>query len=378
MKIKNSLFRPILEFRAKRHGHLVENKNINSNTVLIVAILFLGDLFMLAPFIAALKKFKPDVEVILVCRDDLKELASLLKVKHIVPSTNPTRSAIKRIRELSDGGLVAAYCIFSGRWLPAMIDIEVKKVVSFRDPSGRWDHLITEKLDLPKDAMPAIKIPLLMLDNNHPDEDLIMLDSWKPVGEKAIIHVGARSILRRMPIWLITYIVNILNNKAINIIITAGPNEFNDLNKLRKLIPANVFNRIDFELGSKKMHELVPTIISSNIVIGIDTGFLHLTKALGTPTLVLLGPSQEEIYGGDDCYSRSIHLGIPNLTCRDKKTFHGLKEDWINKCNRDDCHVEGMPCIGNLDVELIRDSIDKLLDLSLKTKSSISIKHSSH
>ena len=82
--------------------------------------------------------------------------------------------------------------------------------------------------------------------------------------------------------------------------------------------------------------------------------------------------------GGDDCYSRSIHLGIPNLTCRDKKTFHGLKEDWINKCNRDDCHVEGMPCIGNLDVELIGDSIDKLLDLSLKTKSSISIKHSSH
>ena len=378
MKIKDSLFRSILELRAKRHSYVVENKNINSNTVLIVATLFLGDLFMLAPFIAALKKFKPDVEVILVCRDDLKELASLLKVKHIVPSTNPTRSAIKRIRELSDGGLVAAYCIFSGRWLPAMIDIEVKKVVSFRDPSGRWDHLITEKLDLPKDAMPAIKIPLLMLDNNHPDEDLIMLDSWKPVGEKAIIHVGARSILRRMPIWLITYIVNILNNKAINIIISYGPNEFNDLNKLRKLIPANVFNRIDFDLGSKKVHELVPTIISSNIVIGIDTGFLHLAKALGTPTLVLLGPSQKEIYGGDDCYSRSIHLGIPNLTCRDKKTFHGLKEDWINNCNKDDCHVEGMPCIGNLDVELIGDSIDKLLDLSLKTKSSISIKHSSH
>ena len=378
MKIKDSLFRNILELRAKRHSYVVENENINSNTVLIVAILFLGDLFMIAPFILALKKSKPGVEIILVCRDELKELASLLKVKHIVPSTNPTRSAIKRICELSDGGLVAAYCIFSGRWLPAMIDIPVKKVVSFRDPSGRWDHLITEKLEFPKDAMPAIKIPLLMLGNNHPDEDLIMLDSWKPVGEKAIIHVGARSILRRMPIWLTAYIVNILNNNAINIIISYGPNEFNDLNKLRKLIPANVFNRIDFDLGSKKVHELVPTIISSNIVIGIDTGFLHLTKALGTPTLVLLGPSPEEIYGGDDCYSRSIHLGIPSLPCRDKKTFHGLKEDWINKCDRNDCIVEGMPCIGNLDMELIRDSIDKLLGLSLKTKSSISIKHSAH
>ncbi len=66
------------------------------------------------------------------------------------------------------------------------------------------------------------------------------------------------------------------------------------------------------------------------------------------------------------------------MTCRDKKTFHGLKEDWINKCDRNVCLVEGMPCIGNLDMELIRDSIDKLLGLSLKTKSSISIKYSAH
>ncbi len=378
MKIKDSLFRNILELRAKRHSYVIKNENLNSNTVLIVATLFLGDLFMLAPFIAALKKSKPDVEIILVCRDDLKEIASLLNVKHIVPSHRPTSSSIKKINKLSDGGFTAAYCIFSGRWLPAMIDIPVKKVVSFRDPSGRFDHLITEKLDFPKNAMPAIKIPLLMLDNNHLNENLIMLDSWKPVGGKAIIHVGARSPLRRMSIRLITYIINILNNKAINIVITAGPNEFNDLSKLRKLIPDNVFNKIDFELGSKKIHELVPKIISSSIVIGFDTGFLHLTKALGTPTLVLLGPSQEEIYGGDDCYSRSIHLGIPNLTCRDKKTYHGLEEDWINNCTKVDCPVEGMPCTGNLDVELIGDSIDKLLDLSLKTKSSISIKHSSH
>ena len=62
MKIKDSLFRPILELRAKRHSYVVENENINSNTVLIVAILFLGDLFMIAPFILALKKSKPGVE----------------------------------------------------------------------------------------------------------------------------------------------------------------------------------------------------------------------------------------------------------------------------------------------------------------------------
>ena len=176
------------------------------------------------------------------------------------------------------------------------------------------------------------------------------------------------SFFRRMPISLMSYIINVLNNKSINIMVTSGPNEFDSLEELRTILPANVFNQINFELGSKKLQNLIPTIISSKIVIGIDTGFLHLTKALGVPTLVLLGQSQADLFGGDNFYSRSIHLGIHNLTCRDKKTFHGLKENWINKCDRDYCHVEGMPCIGRLEMESIKNNIYKLLDLSLETK----------
>ena len=368
MKIKDSLFRSILEFRAKRQRSAI-NTNINSNAILVVATVFLGDLFMLSPFIAALKRSKPGVEIILVCNEDLKEVASLLNVKHIVPSKRPTSLSIKRINKLSISGYEVAYCIFSGVWLSAMIDISVKKVVSFPDPSGRLNHLITEMINFPKYPLSAIKIPLLMLNNNHIDENLIELDSWKPHGENAIIHVGARSLLRRMPISLMSNIINILNNKSMNIIVTSGPNEFNNLEELRTIMPANVFNQINFELGSKKLQNLIPTIVSSKIVIGIDTGFLHLTKALGVPTLVLLGQSQAELFGGEGFYSRSIHLGIHNLICRDKKTFHGLKENWINKCDRDYCHVEGMPCIGRLEMESIKNNIYKLLDLSIETQS---------
>ena len=72
MKIKDSLFRTILELRAKRHSYVIKNENLNSNTILIVATLFLGDLFMLAPFILTLKKSKPNVEVIFIFRYELK------------------------------------------------------------------------------------------------------------------------------------------------------------------------------------------------------------------------------------------------------------------------------------------------------------------
>ena len=368
MNINNFFFRSILELRAKRQRSAINNEKINSNTILVVATVFLGDLFMLSPFIEALKRSKPDVEIVLVCNEDLKELASLLNVKHIVPSKRPSSLSIKRINKLSISGYEAAYCIFSGVWLSAMIDIPVKKVVSFPDPSGRLNHLITEMVDFPKLPLPAIKIPLLMLNNNQIDDNLIALDSWKPSGETAIVHVGARSLLRRMPISLMSYIINVLNNKSINIIVTSGPNEFDNLEELRTILPANVFNQINFELGSKKLQNLIPTIISSKIVIGIDTGFLHLTKALGVPTLVLLGQSQADLFGGDNFYSRSIHLGIHNLSCRDKKTFHGLNVNWINKCDRDYCHVVGMPCLGSLEMESIKNNIYKLLDLSLETK----------
>ena len=365
MKFSDSIFRSILELRAKNHVQLVNRIQASSDTVLIIATLFLGDLFMLAPFIASLRKSNPKVKIILVCRNELKEMASILEVEHVIPSLKPTRASIKKINTLSGNNIDTAYCVFSGRWLPAMIDIPVRRVVSFPEPANRWNHLITQTVDFPVVAMPAIKIPLLMLDKECINEDLVAFDKWSPVGETAIIHVGARSEARRMPIDLVAYIVNILDRFGVNIVISAGPDEFNNYKNLISLIPINTFNRIIFELGSKSLYELVPTIISANIVVGIDTGVLHLSKALGVPTLVLMGQSQIELFGGDNHYSRSIHLGVGNLTCRDKKTFQGLSQNWINRCDRSNCPIEGVPCLGNMSRNLIDSSIHELLKLSL-------------
>ena len=44
MKIKDSLFRSILEFRAKRQRSVI-NKNINSNAILVVATVFFFNLY---------------------------------------------------------------------------------------------------------------------------------------------------------------------------------------------------------------------------------------------------------------------------------------------------------------------------------------------
>ena len=91
---------------------------------------------------------------------------------------------------------------------------------------------------------------------------------------------------------------------------------------------------------------------------------------MGTPTLVLMGQSHPELFGGDNVFSRSIHLGIDNLDCRDKKTFQGIRKDWIYRCDRDVCLFDDLPCINLIDSSLIGESIGYLLKYSLNNASS--------
>jgi len=364
---RNLIFRSILELRAKFHKPIVGEVDKNSDAILIIATLFLGDLFMISPLISNLKGKYPNKKIILVCREELKSVSHYLGVDHVVPSLKPSKASIDRIKKLNDNGLYSVYCIFSGRWLPAMINFNVSEVVSFYEPANRWNHLITQEIPFPNKLIPAVEIPMLMLNKEYFDRGFPPIDLWKPKGKKVIIHVGARSESRRMPLYLITHIVKIISKTKSKIIISAGPNEFNNYYELEQFLPKDIYNGIIFELGSKKIHEFVNVINSANLVVGIDTGIVHMSKMMGTPTLVIMGQSNPGIFGGDNLFSRSIHLGVNNLDCRDKKSFQGIEKDWINRCDRNTCLFSNIPCIREVSKNLIDKSIDQLLKLSLNT-----------
>jgi len=362
----NSIFRLMLELRAKHHKRVIR-RDENSNAILIIATLFLGDLFMIAPLISNLKTKYPSKKIVLVCREELAGVACYLGVNHIIPSLKPSKSAINTIKSLNQGGPYSVFCLFSGRWLPAMVNLNVVEVLSFYEPANRWNHLITDEIPFPDVPTPAVEIPMLMLGDRDYIKCMPPIDLWSPTEKKVVIHVGARSELRRMPMYLITHLVKTLSVKKIKIVISAGPNEFNHYRELENLLPKEVYRDIVFELGSKTIDEFVSIINSANLVVGIDTGVIHMSKVMGTPTLVLMGQSEPYIFGGDNLFSRSIHLGVDNLDCRDKKSFQGIKKDWINRCDRNTCPLSDVLCIQNINTELIDQSIDQLLKLSLNT-----------
>jgi len=366
----DQVFRLLLDFQAKKYRHKKTRKNANSDTILVVATLFLGDLFMTAPLISSIKKAFPSKKIILVCREELEKISLHIGVDYVIPALKPTKKSINQINNISGGSLHSVYCIFSGRWLPATIKLNANEIISFYEPADRWNHLVTDIIPFPDNCMSSVEIPMLMAKEKKYNINSIPVDLWKPSGSYAVLHVGARSKSRRMPTFLIPVIVDILTRHNLDIVITSGPGEFKDYDLLKNSISKEIFKNISFDLGSKELHNIVPVINSASIVIGVDTGVMHMSKVMGTPTLVLMGQSHPELFGGDNVFSRSIHLGIDNLDCRDKKTFQGIRKDWIYRCDRDECLFDDLPCINLIDSSLIGESIGYLLKYSLNNASS--------
>lgn len=367
----DQIFRLLLDFKAKRYRHKKTRENIGSDTILVVATLFLGDLFMIAPLISSIKKTFPNKKIILVCREELEKISLYLEVDYVIPALKPTEKSINKINNISGGALHSIYCIFSGRWLPATVRLNSNEIISFYEPADRWNHLITQIIPFPDNCISSIEIPMLMIKEKKYNIDTIPIDMWKPSGNYAVLHVGARSKSRRMPISLILLTIDILTRHNLEIVITSGPNEFKDYDLLKDSIAKEVFKKISFELGSKELYDMVPVINSASIIVGVDTGVMHMSKVMGTPTLVIMGQSQLELFGGDSVFSRSIHLGIDNLDCRDKKTFQGIRKDWIYRCDRDECLFDDLPCINLIDSDLIKESIGQLLKYSLNNDPSL-------
>ncbi len=79
-----------------------------------------------------------------------------------------------------------------------------------------------------------------------------------------------------------------------------------------KLIAANATGRIRDTTGTLDYHGLKREVASCDLVVGNDTGTLHLASACGVPTLTLFGPTNPRKWNG----LTSTPLYIDGLACR--------------------------------------------------------------
>lgn len=326
---------------------------------LIIAPIFLGDLFMLSPFIQGLRIQHPNGKLVLLCRPELEDLGHIFSVDHVISAKRPDLDARNRILDASPEGYEKCYVFFAGAWLRTLSTIPIQRIISFPDPKGRNNHLIDKLVSFPSGLTPLPQFTLWAFDCHHPNT--LPLDRWSPRPGVAVLHIGARSIARHFTLWQTVQIISALSERGLStIILTGESSEIVPLDQISDNLPPGSIQLIDLR-GKARLKDMPEVLSEVEIAICVDTGIAHLAKAIGTPTLVLLGQSQGILFGMDNNFSRSRHFAVNDLTCRTKKTLHGIKADWIISCNVNACPLETRPCLPDTFPPVLYKLLDDLL-----------------
>ena len=330
-----------------------------THTHLVIAPLFMGDLFMLAPFMHGLRQTKPNDKIVLLCLPGPAELGYLLPVDQLISANSPNFHTRNLIHAASPEGYDTCYVIFAGAWIRTLATLPIKKVVSFPDPKGRNKHLIDEIVAFPSRLTPLPDITLKLLPRPYPN--IPPLDRWNPKQGNAILHMGARNAARQLTLRQAIQLITALIDRRITTITLTGDSFAGiSLDQITESLPAHSIRLIDLR-EKTSLKDIVGLLIESEILLVVDTGIAHLAKAIGTPTLVLLGQSQPILFGMDNNFSRSRHFAVNHLPCREKKTLHGLQANWIMTCNAKVCPLQSRDCLPDILPIDFYNQLDELL-----------------
>lgn len=312
---------------------------------LIIDTLRLGDVVMSTPVFRAIKEKYPDSYISVLVRSSIKELLTGNRyIDEVIPYYGSEESSIGLIKKLSKGNYSTSINLCEGKFNSLIFASNIPRRVGYiqkhkyrdrfylTDPvqwSGEFTG-ITEmfmKLLEPIDIQEAhSKLELYAKEEDiHFISDLLPSDP----ATKIVIHPGSRKLTKRWPHYK-ELITALLNNINALIILTGDITEAPLVNE----IAACFDNRILNLAGKTTLTQLTALYSLVNIVIGNDTGALHIARAVKTPSITIFGPEDPKLAGYDE--GRNIRLS-ENVPCKPDSALFGIKINGVNRCIKADC-----------------------------------------
>jgi heptosyltransferase III len=137
--------------------------------------------------------------------------------------------------------------------------------------------------------------------------------------------------------WPMNHFVTLLQefckkNPEAQVALFAAPNESDQLKPLIKALPKDqCINTI-----GQHLLDSAGMIKSSRLFIGNDSGLLHLSVAVKTPTIALFGPSNDKLYGPWSSEIPSPHRVLRSMPIPQKKIIQTPKDTH--------CYMEDLSC----------------------------------
>jgi heptosyltransferase-2/heptosyltransferase-3 len=119
-------------------------------------------------------------------------------------------------------------------------------------------------------------------------------ESWLSAERRVIIHPGTGAANKLWTIGGWATVADRLSEDDWSVALTGSPGE----HKLAELIHAASERKpINLAGQTANLNQLAWLLDRAHLVLGVDSGPLHIATALGKPTLHLYGPSDETIWG---------------------------------------------------------------------------------
>jgi ADP-heptose:LPS heptosyltransferase len=130
-----------------------------------------------------------------------------------------------------------------------------------------------------------------------------------------VLHPGSNSSLKSWPLERLAVVgLRLADELSARVVVTGSGSEQDLAQRLCDLLPAGTLNLA----GCLRWTELEALLARASLVVGVDSGPLHLTIAAGTASVALFGPADPVQFGpwGSPARHRVVTADLPCRPCR--------------------------------------------------------------
>ena len=345
-----------------------KNKS-DESPILVICDLLLGDLAISGFFFMKLKEIYPERRVILLCKKGLASSAKIFNFDTVVEVDYLSWKVLYKLKSLSPCGFSEVFNIFSSKWLLLLNGLSYENITSHSSTKNTFNQTVDSQVNLPNQPSQAVEIVMSLLGKgafnsfSHKAQLNIPYSSFKFTKPYIIIHIGASKPARLWPIDLFEKVLTLSAKQETQILITGLRQQIDYENKINEIIEANnQTNKIINLMGKTTIQDLLSIVSRAKGLISVDTSIVHWARIFQTPNFSFLGQSDLNLFGGQFKYfKKSDSLGVQNLECHDRKTFHGMQLNWISMCGYDQCPLAERHCFTKLDDQKIKLRLNSFL-----------------
>jgi ADP-heptose:LPS heptosyltransferase len=326
----------------------------NINEVAFLHTAAIGDTVLLSAIVKDLKEAYPDTNLTVFVGPCNYEMAKLISgVERIIKL--PVNNPIESVKSIMKSGVFDIWIDF-GPW-PRLNSLlthfsRAKLKIGFKT-KGQVRHYVYDRSIEHSDSVHELRNYRKLLESlgiNCRNLPSLQLDFSKKFDNRITIHMfpgGYKSYLKEWPAQNWIEIINFLIDGNYDIYLTgAKANEGEAIEIKNKVSNTESVTVVAGKLGLEQTAELLK---SSELVISVNTGIMHLAAALRCNLVAIHGPTSVQRWGPLNVNAISVKSDLDCSPC--------LNLGFEYKCSNNQC-------MKNISVATVKDSVSEMLQIS--------------